>query len=102
MKGYAMEFLKSPAGQMDWQPKSKYWKSFKIPKSLNRPHQFRRHPFRRSSHDFAATHSSNITIFFDKTLEPKSTIALAFADFATSVAFRRNEKLLAARDLTGT
>ncbi|KAL2459668.1 protein SLOW WALKER 1-like [Forsythia ovata] len=69
---------------------SSYWKSFKHTLS----------PI--AHHDFAATHSANVTIFFGKTLEPKSTIASTFSNSATSVAYRYNGKLLAVGDLTGT
>ncbi|KAL2522843.1 Protein SLOW WALKER 1 [Forsythia ovata] len=53
-------------------------------------------------HDFTVTHSANITIFSGKTLEPKTTIASAFVDSATFVAFRCDGKLLAVGYLTGT
>ncbi|KAL2499815.1 Protein SLOW WALKER 1 [Abeliophyllum distichum] len=90
-------------------PESKYWKSFKIPKDIETiPSKSFIYPITSiafspiAPHDFAATHSANITIFSGKTLEPKSTIASAFADSATSAAFRCDGKLLAAGDLTGT
>ncbi|KAL2556463.1 WD repeat domain-containing protein [Forsythia ovata] len=72
--------------------KSKYWKSFK-----HTLHTL----FPIAPHDFATTHSADITIFSGKTLEPKFTITSVFADFATSVAFRYDGKLLAAGDLAG-
>ncbi|KAL2522792.1 Protein SLOW WALKER 1 [Forsythia ovata] len=52
-------------------------------------------------HDFTVTHSANITIFSGKTFKPKTTIASAFVDSATSVAFRCDRKLLAVGYLTG-
>ncbi|KAL8513488.1 hypothetical protein ACS0TY_012814 [Phlomoides rotata] len=89
-------------------PESKYWRSFKIPKDIDTtPSKSYVYPINAIAfspvepHDFAATHSANVTIFSGKTLERKSTIA-SFANTAASASFRCDGKLLAAGDLTGT
>ncbi|KAI3449563.1 hypothetical protein Pfo_006228 [Paulownia fortunei] len=89
-------------------PESKYWKSFKIPADiLTTPSKSLNHPITSLSfspvapHDFAASHSANLTIFAGKTLEPKFTVT-SFSDAAASASFRCDGKLLAAGDLTGT
>ncbi|GER54429.1 transducin family protein / WD-40 repeat family protein [Striga asiatica] len=52
-------------------------------------------------HDFAAAHSTTISIFSGQTLDRRSTIS-DFSDTITSTSFCCDRKLLAAGDLTDT
>ncbi|GER45891.1 U3 small nucleolar RNA-associated protein 15 [Striga asiatica] len=51
-------------------------------------------------HDFAAAHSTTVSIFSGQTLDHRSTIS-DFSDTVASASFRGDRKLLAAGDLTG-
>ncbi|CAA0828565.1 Protein SLOW WALKER 1 [Striga hermonthica] len=89
-------------------PESKYWRSFKIPKDIETtPAKSFVYPINSISfspvapHDFAAAHSASVSIFSGQTLDRRSTIS-NFSDTVASVSFRRDGKLLAAGDLTGT
>lgn len=98
--------LKPTSNKSTPTPESKFWRSFKTPQDLETSSLVASATSisfaSTTPHDFAVTHSANVTIFSGKTLERKSNISSAFSDTATSASFRSDARLLAAGDLSGS